>query len=182
MAASLQPAVSGATPRSLRRVTALHGVGLLAGAVVMSLILALAGALVTAAGLRRILIVAVGIALALAALQSVGLRIPQSRWQVPEHWRRTLDASVLPVAYGAILGFGVFTAVVVGAFWVFVTVTLLYPAAVTLMGWSAYAFGRMMAFRLALQVQPLERILLTALQRRVLVIATAVLATLVVVA
>ena len=182
MAASLQPAVSGATPRSLRRVTALHGVGLLAGAVIMSLILALAGALVTAAGLRRLLIVAVGIALALAALQSVGLRIPQSRWQVPEHWRRTLDASVLPVAYGVILGFGVFTAVVVGAFWVFVAVTLKYSALVALIGWSSYAFGRMMAFRLALQVQPLERILLTAFQRRVLIIATTVLATLVAVA
>ena len=60
--------------------------------------------------------------------------IPQSSWQVPEYWRRAVDADVLPVAYGAILGFGVFTAVVVGAFWVFVAVTLIYPAPVAAAG------------------------------------------------
>jgi hypothetical protein len=181
MASSLQPAVSGATPKSLRRVTARHGGGLLAGAVVMSLMLALVGSLAIAAGLRSIFVLLVSIALALAVLQSFGLRIPQSRWQVPEYWRRTLDAGTLPVAYGAILGFGVFTAVVVGAFWVFVAATLLYTAPVALIGWTAYAFGRMIGFRLALQVQPLERILLTAFQRRAVIIATTMLATLVVV-
>ncbi len=56
----------------------------------MSLALALAGSLVTAAGLRFVLWVPVGVALALAVLQSGGLGIPQSRWQVPEYWRRTL--------------------------------------------------------------------------------------------
>jgi hypothetical protein len=183
MAASLQPAVSGATPRSLRRVTTLHGAGLLAGAIVMSLTLTLAGSLVIAAGLRIILLVPVGAALALAVLQSAGLRIPQSRWQVPDYWRRTLDAGTLPVAYGAILGVGVFTAVVVGAFWVFVAVTLLCTTPVALIGWSAYAAGRMIGFRLALQMQqmqrPLERIFLTAFQRRALIIATTMLAALV---
>lgn len=181
MAASLQPAVSGATPRSIRRVTALHGGGLFAGAAVMSLALALTGSLLTAAGLRFVLFIPVGAALALAVLQSAGLGIPQSRWQVPEYWRRTLDAGMLPVAYGVILGGGVFTAVVVGAFWVFVAVTLLCAAPLALIGWSAYAAGRLIGFRLALQRRrPLERIFLTAFQRKVLIIATTMLAAMVV--
>jgi hypothetical protein len=147
----------------------------------MSLALALAGSLVTAAGLRFVLWVPVGVALALAVLQSAGLGIPQSSWQVPEYWRRTLDAGTLPVAYGAILGAGVFTAVVVGAFWVFMAVTLLCTAPLALIGWSAYAAGRLIGFRLALQMhRPLERIFLTAFQRRGLIIATTMLAALVV--
>jgi len=183
MAASLQPAVSGATPTSVRRVTLLHGAGLLVGAVVMSLLLALAGSLVTAAGLHFILLILVGIALGMALLQSAGIRIPESRWQVPEYWRRALDAGTLPVAYGAILGFGIFTAVVVGAFWVFVALTLLHTVSVALIGWSAYAVGRIIGFRFALQSRrPLERILLTGLQRRALIIATSMLAILVVAA
>jgi hypothetical protein len=179
MAASLRPAVSGATSKRLRRVTALHGAGLIAGAILMSLVLALLGSLVVAVGLRSILIVPVAIALALAVLQSIGIRLPQSGWQVPEYWRRALDAGTLPVAYGAILGLGVFTAVVVGAFWVFVAVTLRYPAQIALIGWSFYALGRLTGFRLALQVWPLERIFLTAFQRRILIIVTTMLAALI---
>ena len=182
MAAALRPgspAVSGAAQRSLRRVTVLHGVGLLAGAVIMSLTLALLGSLATAAGLHSVLLIPVGIALALAVLQSIGVRIPESSWQVPEYWRRMLDAGTLPVAYGAILGLGIFTAVVAGAFWVFVALTLRYPAVVALAGWSAYAFGRLAGFRLALQIRrPLEQIFLTPLQRRAVIIATTMLAAL----
>jgi hypothetical protein len=182
MAASLRPAVSGATAKHLRRVTALHGAGLIVGAIVMSLVLALLGSLAIALGMRSVLLVPVGVAIALAAMPSIGFRLPQSRWQVPEYWRRTLDAGSLPVAYGAILGLGVFTAVVVGAFWVFVAVTLRYPAPLALIGWLSYALGRMTGFRLALQVQPLERIFLTTHQRRALIISTAMIGTLVAVA
>ncbi len=182
MAASLRPAVSGASARHLRRVTSLHGAGLIVGAIVMSLVLALLGSFVIAVGSRSILLVRVGVAIALAVLQSAGFGLPQSRWQVPEYWRRTLDAGTLPVAYGAILGLGVFTAVVVGAFWVFVAITLRYPAPLALIGWSSYALGRMTGFRLALQVQPLERMFLTASQRRVLIISTTILAAIVAVA
>ena len=130
MAASLRPAVSGASAKYLRRVTTLHGAGLMVGAIVMSLALALLGSIVTAMGMRLILLIPVLVAVALAVLQSIGVRLPQSRWQVPEYWRRTLDAGTLPVIYGAILGLGVFTAVVVGAFWVFLAETLRYPAPV----------------------------------------------------
>lgn len=172
MAASLRPAVSGASARPIRRLTALHGAGLISGAIVMSLVLALLGSLLIAAGLRIVLIVPAGMAVALAVMQSIGLSLPESRWQVPEYWRRTLEASAVPVLYGAILGAGVFTAVVVGAFWVFAAVTLKYSAPVALIGWSSYALGRLTGFRLSLQVRPLERIFLTAFQRRALIIAT----------
>jgi hypothetical protein len=180
MAASLRPAVSGATPRSLRRVTALHGVGLLFGALFMALVLAFLGSAVTAGGLRITLKVLVAGAVLLAFLQVAGVRVPQSPWQVPDYWRRTLDADVLPVAYGAILGLGIFTAVVVGAFWVFVAATLLYPAPIALLAWAAYAVGRTAGFGLVIQTQPLERIFLTAFQRKALIIATAILAAVVV--
>ena len=136
MAASLRPAVCGACAKPIRRLTALHGAGLISGAIVMGLVLALLGSLLIAAGLRTILILPAGIAVALAMIQSIGLSLPQSRWQVPEYWRRTLDTSAVPVLYGAILGAGVFTAVVVGAFWVFAAITLKYSALVAIIGWS----------------------------------------------
>jgi hypothetical protein len=108
--------------------------------------------------------------------------LPQSRWQVPEYWRRMLDADVLPVAYGAILGFGAFTSVVVGAFWVFLAATTLHTASVALIGWLAYAAGRISGFFFGLRHQPVERIFLTAHRRRALVIATTALAIVAVVA
>jgi hypothetical protein len=183
MAAALRPgpaAVSGAGPKSVRRVTALHGAGLLSGALIMALLLSLARALVVGAGLRSLLIIPAGIALILAFLQCAGFRIPQSSWQVPEYWRRGLDADILPVAYGAVLGFGVFTSVVVGAFWVFVAATFLYSVPVALLGWLAYACARIAGFCFALQVPQLERILLTPGKRRGLIAIATLIATLVV--
>jgi len=174
MAASLRPAVSGASTKPIRRLTALHGAGLISGAIVMGLVLTLLGSLLTGAGLRTMLLILAGVAVALAVMQSIGLTLPQSSWQVPEYWRRNLDASAVPVLYGAILGAGVFTAVVVGAFWVFAAVTLRYSAPVALIGWSSYAMGRLTGFRLTLQLRPLERIFLTAFQRRMLIIVTTI--------
>ena len=43
MAASLRPAVRGATGKHLRGVLALHGAGLIVGALLMALVLALLG-------------------------------------------------------------------------------------------------------------------------------------------
>ncbi|HEY2578713.1 MAG TPA: hypothetical protein VGI74_20610 [Streptosporangiaceae bacterium] len=183
MAAALRPgspAVSGERPNPARRVIALHGAGLLAGAGIMGLLLVLVRALMVGAGLRFALIVPAGLALAIALLQCAGLPVPQSSWQVPEYWRRAIDADILPVAYGAILGFGVFTAVVVGAFWVFLAATFLYPAPVALAGWLAYACGRAAGFCLALPVRRLERVFLTARKRRGLILSTTLLAALVV--
>ena len=179
MAASLRPAVSGATRTQLRRVTVLHGTGLIFGAIVMGLILGLPGSLIGALGLKWIPVVLAGIALALSAVQSIGFGVPQSRWQVPEYWRRVLDGGTLPMAYGAILGLGIFTAVTVGAFWVFLAISLRYPAPVALIGWSFYALGRLTGFRLALQTRPLERIFLTRIQQRLLIISTTVFAALI---
>jgi hypothetical protein len=81
----------------------------------MALLLSFVRALLVGGGLRSLIIPA-AIALVLAFMQCAGLPIPQSSWQVPEYWRRGMDADILPVAYGVILGFGVFTSVVVGAF------------------------------------------------------------------
>jgi hypothetical protein len=175
-----QPAVSGACPTSVHRVTVRHAAGLLSGALVMGLLLALLRALVLGAGLQALLVVPVGIALVLALLQCAGLPVPQSSWQVPEYWRRAVDAGILPVAYGAILGLGVFTAVVVGAFWVFVAVTLLCPAPLALAGWLAYACGRIAGFSLALRLPRLERILLSAGKRTGLIVGSTLIAALVV--
>jgi hypothetical protein len=124
--------------------------------------------------------VPVVIALILAVLQCVGFPLPQSSWQVPEYWRRAVDAGILPVAYGAILGFGVFTAVVVGAFWVFAALTLLYPAPAAVLGWLAYACGRIAGFGFALRLRQLERILLTARTRVALTGGSALAAALIV--
>jgi hypothetical protein len=183
MAAALRPgraAVRGTARNPVHRVVVLHGAGLAAGALIMGLLLALGRAVLVGTGLRSVLVIPAVIALALAVGQCAGLPLPQSRWQVPEYWRRAVDADILPVAYGAILGFGVFTAVVVGAFWVFVAVTLIYPAPVAAAGWLAYAGGRIAGFCLALRLQWLERIFLTAGKRRGLIAGSALIAALVV--
>jgi hypothetical protein len=164
----------------VHRVTVLHGAGLAAGALIMGLLLALGRAVMVGAGLRSVLVIPAAIALAVAVGQCGGLPVPQRRWQVPEYWRRAVDADILPVAYGAILGFGVFTSVVVSAFWVFVAVTLIYPAPVAVAGWLAYAGGRIAGFCLALRLQRLERILLTAGKRRGLIAGSTLIAALVV--
>jgi hypothetical protein len=183
MAAALRPGpagVSGAGPTSVSRVTALHGAGLLVGAVIMTLLLSFVRALLVGGGLRSLLIIPAAIALVLAFMQCVGLPIPQSSWQVPEYWRRGMDTDLLPVAYGVILGFGVFTSVVVGAFWVFVAGTILYPVPLALTGWLAYACARAAGFCFAVQIPQLERILLNARKRRGLIAIATLVATVVV--
>ena len=183
MAAALRPAsptVSGAAARSVQRVTLLHASGLVCGALIMGLLLALARALMIGAGLRPLLVIPAGITLAVAVLQCAGLPIPQSSWQVPEYWRRGMDTDLLPVAYGVILGFGVFTSVVVGAFWVFVAGTILYPVPLALTGWLAYACARAAGFCFAVQIPQLERILLNARKRRGLIAIATLVATVVV--
>jgi hypothetical protein len=183
MAAALRPgrpAVSGARQKHAHRVTVLHAAGLLAGASVMGLLLALVRAILVAAGLHALLIVPAGLALVVAFLQCAGLPVPQSSWQVPEYWRRAIDAGILPVAYGAILGAGVFTAVLTGAFWVFVAATLLCPAPVAVAGWLAYACGRIAGFCLAPPMHRPDRVFLTSRKRRGLIVGTTLLAALVV--
>lgn len=183
MAAALRPAsptVSGAAARSIHRVTLLHASGLVSGALIMGLLLALARALMIGAGLRPLLVIPVGIALVAAVLQCAGVPVPQSSWQVPEYWRRSIDAGILPVAYGVILGFGVFTAVVVGAFWVFAAASFLYPPPAALAGWLAYACGRTAGFGFALRLRQLERIFLSARARMGLIAGSTLIAALVV--
>jgi hypothetical protein len=179
MAASLRPAVSGATRKAVRRVTLMHGLGLVLGATFAGLVLVAIGSAVRGVGLSIFYQSLLFAALLVAVLQWFGLRLPQSSWQVPEYWRRHFDLDILPLAYGWILGMGVFTAVVVGAFWVFFVGTGVAAPATALLGWMAYAVGRVIGFRLALATPELETIFLTTRKRLILVILTTLLAALV---
>jgi hypothetical protein len=173
MVASLRPAVSGGTPSSILRVSIVHGLGLLLGALLMGLVLVVVGSAASTIGARQACQVLLLVALAVAVLQCFGVKVPQSRWQVPEYWRRFLDPDVLPFAYGSILGMGVFTAVVVGAFWGFVVATSIYGALPALLGWLAYGAGRAIGFRAAIQMPEMA---LSDRQRWWLTLATTLLA------
>src|SRR5215467_11384259 len=98
MAAALRPGpAAGSAPRptSAHRVTALHGAGLFVGALIRALLLSFVRALLVGGGLRSLLFIPAAIALMLAFMQCAGLSIPQSSWQLPEYWRRALDADIL---------------------------------------------------------------------------------------
>lgn len=139
MVGAMGAAVSSGSSRTRRRVTGLHVSGLLLGALFFCSLLALIGSVgpgsVVAAGV-------VIVSLALVVWQLAGHKPLQSHWQVPEHWRHSLDLDVLSVSYGFLLGFGVFTAVVTSAFWVFVGLTALVPAPLAYIGWTVYAVTR----------------------------------------
>ena len=166
MAASLRPAVSEVAPRrDIRRVTAFHTGGLLLGGMTSGLVLATLGAAVRTLRVGIVVDVVVGLTLILAGGQILGLRLPQSKWQVPEYWRRFFDVDVLPLAYGGLLGLGILTAVVVGAFWVFVALTLAVSPGIALAGWCAYALGRAGGFRAALAMRADVAMVMTSRRR-----------------
>lgn len=85
-----------------------HVLGLLAGAVAITGVLAAVTATTAHAPLETVGVVALASAL-LAAL--VHRRLwPQSRWRVPEHWAR-FGPQVSAFLFGAALGMGVLTAI-----------------------------------------------------------------------
>lgn len=175
MVGSLGPAVRGAERGRQHRLTILHSGGLLAGALIAGLALAIAGGGARALDGRDFLRALEFAALAVALIQLGGGRLPQSRWQVPEHWRRHFDIDVLAIAYGLLLGVGVLTAVVVGAFWVFFAASLLLSPGIVILGWIAYAVGRVGGFAVMARTEHLERIFLKPPQQRFLILATALL-------
>lgn len=153
MLGALGPAVRGvALPRQTVAIS--FGAATLAGSLLAGTVLATVGAVLAAAGLGVLTVSALVGTSVLAFAQVVGQRPVQSRWQVPERWRRQLDVDVLAVFYGFILGFGVFTAVVVSAFWVFAAATLLVPLPVALAGWAMYGLVRVGGF-VAAALRPL---------------------------
>jgi hypothetical protein len=183
MLGALGPAVRGV---ALPRQTVAFGFGLstMIGSLLAGAVLAAVGALLAAAGLGFLGVGALAVASIVALAQIAGARPLQSRWQVPEPWRRQLDLDVLAVFYGFILGLGVFTAVVVSAFWVFVAATLIVPLPVALAGWAGYGLARAGGFVIAAASRPNlqaptrkddRRIALTATALALLVVATQVL-------
>lgn len=146
MVGSLGPAVSGANrPRSFGTSTA-YGLGLVIGSLLTALSLSVLGRGLEVAGLKFVATFLVGAALLVAVAQVAGAPVLQSRWQVPEHWRRYLDLDVLAGFYGFLLGIGFVTAVGVSAFWVFAALSLTVSPVVVLGAWLTYAGVRGVGF------------------------------------
>lgn len=140
MVGSMGPAVSGV--RRGNRVAAIHLAALLVGALDTALVLALLGAVLRAARLGSLPIALVAIAVVLGILQVGGVPPIQSRWQVPEQWRRLMDVEVFAALYGLLLGVGGLTAVVVSAFWIFAALSLVADPRFVVLGWVCYAMVR----------------------------------------
>lgn len=148
MAGALGPAVRGA--RSIAQPVARnHVVGLWLGATLTGLTLALAGVAVQAAHLQRAAFAIAWAAVGFGVLEVLGLRPVQSSWQVPERWTRQIEVRSLAVVYGFFLGFGVWTAVVVSAFWCMIALTTVVRPAMAIAAWLLYATGRGAAFIVA---------------------------------
>jgi hypothetical protein len=170
MVGALGPVVHGAK-RTRRRTIGAYGTGLVLGSLVLALVLGLAGQALRGAGLRPVAIVLVAAALTLSCLQLLGLRPLQSRWQVPERWRRQIDIEILGLLYGFLLGLGIFTAVVVSVFWVLVVLTLLVQPVVAVAGWLLYAFVRLAGFVVVAKLpEGTETLFSTGVRKRVLVV------------
>ena len=143
MVGALGHAVRAADRRLARTVVVAHVGGLLAGSLLMGGALAIIGA---AAGGSSWTVAPAVVAFVLALGQALGRRPVQSRWQVPEAWRRGMDLGFLAGLYGLLLGIGVLTAVVVSAFWVFFALSIAVPPTIALGGWLAYAAARGIGF------------------------------------
>ena len=168
MVGSLGHAVRGAEKRKARSVALLHTTGLVIGATLIALALATVGAGLRGAGLTDLLMAFAVASLLIVVAQLAGMRLPESRWQVPEVWRRQIDTSALAFIYGALLGLGIFTAVVVAAFWVFLVLTLLVSPIIAVVGWVLYALARSLGFIVVTARSTPERIFLSHAQRRFL--------------
>lgn len=146
MVGALGPAVRGADRGQARQVVVVHASGLITGSMLTALTLIALGTALPQSHLALLLPAAL---LLLVAAQILGHGPPQSRWQVPEAWRRGMDVSMLAASYGFILGMGVFTAVVLSAFWVFVALSIAAAPTAGALGWLAYGVARAAAFVLA---------------------------------
>ena len=171
MAGALGSAVRGS--KLLNPVTLGHASGLFVGSLVMALGVSLTGNVVSALGLRPVAELLVVVACAIALLQVAGGRPLQSSWQVPESWRRSIDPTLLATFYGFLLGFGVLTAVVASAFWVFVTLSLVVSPVIVIAGWTAYAIARVIGFVAMARASNFEMMLATLNRNSIVRLATA---------
>lgn len=148
MVGSLGSVVNG-SDQALRRVTGLHLIGLVVGALLVGSFLTVTGAAARSLGLRPVILVVAVLSVAGTASQLVGTPALQSQWQVPEHWRRIMSGDVLALFYGFLLGLGMLTAVVVTAFWAFVALSILVQPPLALAGWTVYALTRGLSFHVS---------------------------------
>lgn len=129
-----------------RRALAYHATGLVAGSMTLALALLLLNGLT--AGVRELsfIVPALGVlagAWALGAIGLPGLWYPRRRWQVPERWRFVLPLEMTALGYGALLGLGVLTDVVLPAFWMAMLLSVLVASPSTVVGaWVVYAGAR----------------------------------------
>ncbi|MGH7717323.1 MAG: hypothetical protein ACREON_00560 [Gemmatimonadaceae bacterium] len=119
---------------------------------------------------------ALGLAVVLATLQLVGLPVVQLRRQVPDHWRGRVDGQVLAWLYGLLLGTGFATAVMVSAFWVFLTMTLVVAPVVAFLGWAVYALTRGLGFWRISSRNGIEGMFLRPGQHQLLVVVATLIA------
>jgi hypothetical protein len=147
MVATLGPAVRGSRTSRLR-IPFLFVASLCAGSIFLVLPLIIVGHDIYIAHLDIFAFLLIAFSASLAIAQLFGMRAVQRTWQVPRGWRYILSADVLAVSYGFLLGPGFLTSVVVSAFWVFLTTTLIVPASVVIIGWLTYTLVRGMGILL----------------------------------
>lgn len=145
MALSIWPTGGAATRRRLLRI---HTVGMMLGAWSVALVLTLIGSTLHLApapiGVAASVVgAAVAAAWSVRAVTGRGLPVPQSAWQVPDHWRERFPPEFTFAAFGYLLGFGFLVKVVVPAFWALVALTVAIASLpVVLVAWTAYAWIR----------------------------------------
>ena len=93
---------------------------------------------------RAVLVAAVALAAAAVAADALGLRVrPQLRFQVPEHWRRTMPLPRALFLYGLLLGTGLATWVPAAAAWALLPLVLAVGSASGAVAVGlAFALGR----------------------------------------
>lgn len=152
MVGTIIPIVHGESIEGRRSYRALwlYACAMLAGGALTGLVVGYSGQMAgmeALGGLRSPLLL-LGMALLYLLLSGRELGVwrfpmPQPRWQVPRHWQVALGRPMAVLAYGAILGSGVFTAISSGSFYPL----LMWPAvlgspAIGLAGFAAFAIGR----------------------------------------
>ena len=136
MIGTIIPTVCGNSSQhmSIRKpgLLALHGLGYVIGAIAAGAVVSMVGQFILILFVAKptggFVFKAIGIVSVLYGLHELGflrLPAPQSRRQVPQHWRHELRPSLMVFLYGLGLGPGFFTAIPATSFYVLVAAVLL---------------------------------------------------------
>ena len=129
---------------------ALHGLGYVSGAMGAGAVVGMIGQFIlmlfAAKPTAGFVFTAIGIVSVLYGLHELGfirLPVPQSRTQVPQHWRHELRPSFMVFLYGLGLGPGFFTAIPATSFYVFVAAVLIQADLIYgALAFAVYGLGR----------------------------------------